>query len=425
MFLSRRISMLLLSIGCCFASLQADFVTLSVWERTTDTGKKQHLICLGDLHTRVEEADEQANDLVEFLRERNCESDCILVEDMFDFGPVLHYVKQYLKQHVAGCIKQHMVGHIFTNQRLYLDKVRRSTRVPALFKIAPYADEHRIRSINVEHRHLHSTYFPSFLRGLVNKVDCFMLNYILEELKAYDDNYALNQFYKDIVSRYADIKEMLQRQMPIGEIIRATTIGSLISRENPAYEDYRYNFPDENLFLKSPLKDTFFFNETVDAKFLHNIYQRQVQQERPSVVAVCAGATHTWNIERKLPALGYQCIHRDGASSLNDCRKGLSLSQRLKDILDELFVYQPLKKALYELLLHPKAAVEKIKKIEQQAQIKNAFDEQFARQQAAIGKERKIEQQAKIEKRIKHILLGFDVDMGEVQRSPAKLQAKL
>ncbi len=102
MFLSRRISMLLLSISCCFASLQADFVTLSVWERTTPSGEKQHLICLGDWHDFVSKSDEQSDDLIKFLEQRNNPSDAVVIEDLCDYGYIIAEAKKYFKENVKN-----------------------------------------------------------------------------------------------------------------------------------------------------------------------------------------------------------------------------------------------------------------------------------------------------------------------------------
>ena len=81
MFLSRRISMLLLSVSCCFASLQADFVALSVWERTIPSGEKQgekqHLGFFGDRYDLSTQATEQDLDILNFLAKRNCSSDVL------------------------------------------------------------------------------------------------------------------------------------------------------------------------------------------------------------------------------------------------------------------------------------------------------------------------------------------------------------
>ncbi len=331
MFLSRRISMLLLSISCCFASLQGDFITLSVWERTLPSGEKQQLICLGDQHDLTAQADEQANDLVKFLRERNCESDCILVEDMVDFEHVLHYVKQYLKQHMVGFTES-----VLTNvQRRYLDEVRPffwspSKQEPAVFKIGPYAERHGIRVINVEHRQLFGFPFSASWRKLVNEINSFVLSRVLEELEKYDDNGVLNQFYEDIIGRYADIKEMLKRKATFVEILSGTPWDRLIGKEHSLYKEFRDTL---SLRLQYPI---LFFAEVLDAMFLHNIYQLQIQQEQSNLLVVGAGCVHTVNIERVLPKLGYECIgNKGGPFSFSSMDSMMPIS--IKSSLDSIF----------------------------------------------------------------------------------------
>ena len=100
MFLSNRcISMLLLLSGF-FYGLQADFIGLSIWERTTASGKKQHLICCGDRHGWVSKADEQLNDWIQFLEERANPNDIVLIEDWYDFREEIAEAKKYFKENI-------------------------------------------------------------------------------------------------------------------------------------------------------------------------------------------------------------------------------------------------------------------------------------------------------------------------------------
>ena len=298
MFLSNRcISMLLLSISCCFASLRADFITLSVWERTTATGHKQHLICCGDKHNIDAQADQQANDLVSFVGEKSCESDCILVEDMIDFKNVWHYANQYLKQHMVG------FGESIVKNMQKQIRIVPSRGCPPLFKVGRHADRHKVRLINVEFRQLFTvpSFSTSWLLTLLHEITYSMFRRILEELEQYDDNDVLNQFYGDFISRYADVKVMLKEQRILHEIFIKIVEDNFLGREHPLYE-WRSVIPFEDLF----------FIEALDARFLHNIYQLQIQQEQSNLLVVCAGWMHTVNIERVLPKLGYECIGNKG-----------------------------------------------------------------------------------------------------------------
>ncbi len=327
MFCHRYISQLLLSI-CCFASLQADFVTLSVWERTLPSGEKQHVICCGDDHDLTAQADEQANDLVKFMAERKCESDVIIVEDLLldlerlDFEGIVQFRKQYKAGFTESTFEvvQDTIKQILDTIKplLVAEKVGKS----ALFQVGTHADRHRIRVINADHRCDNlpvPAAVPVKLQALVHKISCFILSNSLEELGKYDDNCVLNQFYEDIVGRYANTKEMLQRQVSIKEIENAMPFDQVLGTEHPLYEEL-VRGPDTELFreIKHLLPRLFtyeeFFAEVVDAKCLHNIYQLQMQQEQSNLITVCAGAAHTVNIERVLPKLGYERIGNKGSS---------------------------------------------------------------------------------------------------------------
>ena len=157
-----------------------------------------------------------------------------------------------------------------------------------------------------------------------------MLSHILEELEKYDDNSVLTQFYEDIISRYANIKEMLQRQIPSAKILEETTWDQLLGTENPAYKEF-YDNPS----FQAQYRDTF-FAEILDAKFLHNIYQLQIQQEQGNLIAVCAGPVHTANIERVLPKLGYEYIGGNkGSFSLKAMHSMVSIN--IKSSLASVF----------------------------------------------------------------------------------------
>lgn len=338
MFLYRRISMLLLFVGC-FIGLQADFISLSIWERTTPSGHKQHLICCGDKHDLISKADEQSDDLINWLEQRDNLHDVVLIEDQSDLTYIIEQAKEYLK-----IIEKHWDESCLRNvQTRYDDELlpfhHNTSGQPALHKVGQKLVDKKIKSVNVDFRCLAlAADFWCLSRDwkiFLNQLELIIAEQVFREVQSYDDCLFLNEFYHKI--RFSS---------------------SLSERR---------------------LLDT--HNLLLDARLLHHIYQMQVQQKYANVVVVCAGARHNWRIEDKLLALGYTCIDRDGASSVNI---KLSLSKRLKDSLDKLYLCQ------------------------QEAET-----------------ERKIKQ-ARMKRRIKHILLGFDVDMdADDQRSPAKLQAKL
>ncbi len=283
MILFKRISMVMMLIGFSCGLLQADFIGLSVWERTLPSGEKQHIICCGDWHNLTTHADQQADELVKFIAERKCDSDCILVEDMTDFEHVFQYVEQYLKKHMDGYTEP-VLGNVQKKYHEELKKFLKSLGQGALLKIGLHAESQGVRVINSEYRQLLlGLPLPASWEPLVCKVSSFMWSSILEELKAYDDNDVLNHFYKDIITR-------------------------------------------SEHFIKS---DRFSQEiEFLDAKFLHNIYQLQIEQEQSNMIALCAGALHTINIERILPKLGYISIYREGFTS----------NPSITDVLKELFV---------------------------------------------------------------------------------------
>ncbi len=407
MFLfNRHISMLMLSISCCFASLQADFISLSVWERTTATGHKQHLICLGDNHDLTSKADEQSDDLIEFLNRRSNSNDIVLIEDRFNYAYIIEQARAYCKKNNEGwdesCLHDVQLRY---DDEFKLDFElqffgRLSLKFGALIKVGQkIADKESIRSFNVDFRGLadSSTFtclsqdWADFLRWM----DHFVVKQVIKEIQNYDDSEFLNGYYQRCID-------------PLRCILKET---GAVSMWHIRHFLGCYN--GNSLFNFCPHHDSFYYKlyaslhsernsdrlskdllcELMDARLLHHIYQGQMQQECANVVAVCAGVAHTLNIEQKLPALGYTCIDRDGVSSCDDIVQGLSLSQSLKESLDKLYLRQ---------------------------------------QTEEEKREKQIKRQAKIERRIKHILSGLDdnimLDLNmytDTQRSPAKLQAKL
>ncbi len=406
MFLSNiRISMLMLSISCCFASLQADFVTLSIWERTTPLGEKQHLICLGDRHDWVSKADEQSNDLIKFLEERDNPNDAVLIEDMSDFGYIIAEAKKYFKENIKNwnesCLQDMQVRYDDEMRRL----AHNSSEWTALIKVGQkLVDKKKIKNFNADFRGLYiaesfTCLSLDWTKLLSEKLEDFVVKQIIKEIQKYDDGEFLNRYYQRCIQPLlCIIKES-------GSVSVRSILNSLSEHRDDARPlniiPHSDSFYAINILgggsIKSPTAICFsLLAELMDARLLHHIYQRQVQRECANVVVVCAGSAHNWNLEQKLPALGYSCIYKDGASSIDDLRRGISLSQSLKDSLS-------LDKKLYLRL--------------------QAEEEE---------REKQIERQAKIERRIKHIFLGLDdniiLDLNmhtSTQRSPAKLQAKL
>ena len=265
------------------------------------------------------------------MAERKCESDGIIVEDLLldlerlDFEGIVQFRKQYKAGFTESTFEvvQDTIKQILDRIKSLL--VAERVGMSALFQVGPHADRHRVRVINADHRchNLPVSAVPVALKALVHKVICLIMWSSLEELEKYDDNCVLNQFYEDIVSRYANTKEMLQRQVSIKEIENAMPCDQVLGTEHPRYEELTRNSldtEDTELFreIKHLLPRLFtyeeFIAEVVDAKCLHNIYQLQMQQEQSNLITVCAGAAHTVNIERVLPKLGYERIGNKGSS---------------------------------------------------------------------------------------------------------------
>ena len=257
MFLSRRISMLLLLISF-FYGLQADFFALSVWERATDTGI-QHLVLLGDRHDLFDKADEQSDDFINWLEQRNNPHDVVLTEDIAYFGYVIEQAKKYFKRYAKNwdesCLQDIQVR--------YHDEYFAS-EASALSEVGRKLAKKGIRSFNCDFRICEPETFTcldSDWVAFLGSLNRFVEKQILDEVHGYDDCPFLNHYYQALsFSSYSAEREI--KKMKEGA--------------------------DESAFF-------------LDARLLHNIFQEQISQECENVVVVCAGAWHTWNIEKKLP----------------------------------------------------------------------------------------------------------------------------
>ncbi len=403
MFLYRYISQLLLSI-CCFASLQADFIDLQVWRRITPLGESQYIICCGDQHNLTSMADKQSDDLIEFLNQRNNPHDIVLIEDITDCTYIIEQARAYFKANIKGwdesCLQDVQLRYIDYIELLF------SSQFSALNKMSQkIANKKNIKSLNVDFRTLSpvtifSSCFPAWKKFLSEDLDDFIIKGIVQEVQNYNDCPLLNEHYKKCIFPFLCMLEA----------------GSSLSFKGVCHtqkhaDDNKFRLHSSLDYYHKDLPKTIdrerwdymvLIISLMDARILHHIYQKQIQQEHENVVVVCAGFGHILGIKPTLSVLGYERIYKYGASlhddyKYDDFKHGLSgIAQSLKDAFDS------------RMSLHIWLAKEERRK--------------------------QIERQAKIERRIKHILSGLDdnimLDLNlkmctGTQKSPAKLQAKL
>ncbi len=343
MFLSTRcISMLLLSISCCFASLQADFVDLQVWRRTTPSGEKQHLVCCGDKHNLGLKADEQSDDLIEFLNRRGNQHDVVLIEDWCDFSYIIEQAQAYLKENGGrdeSCLQGIQTRYdeeVLYGEHLF-ECIKGKPIFPALLKFGQkIANERNTSLINLDFRHLmdHRAKYVTFSwEECLDGLDDYVHRSIVKEIQEYDDNELLNTYYANCVSPYLCMKRD-GWQLSFEGVQRAL----LRNKFKPSMRDY-LPFPDSKYydsFKLSPAGPTIYnsddyafalSSELLDARLLHHIYQKQVKHQQSNLLCACFGQGHFENIDNMLPKLGYRRIGNDDKI----------LQKSLKDSLHSVF----------------------------------------------------------------------------------------
>ncbi len=402
MFLSRRISMLLLLVGF-FHGLQADFIDLQVWRRATPSGESQYLICCGDRHSLTSKADEQSNDLIEFLNQRNNPHDVVLIEDLEDYTYIVERARAYFKANV----KDRDESCLQDVQLRYYDYIESffPSQSSALGKVAQkIANKENIKSLNVDFRALFSitdwsSCFPAWEKFLSEELDDFIIKGIVQEVQSYNDCPSLNEHYKKCTSPFLCMLEAggsLSFKGICHTLEKYSDDKSLYL--HPSLDHYYKYFHYYKYLLKLIDREEVHCQEhyvllmasLMDARILHHIYQKQVQQRHENVVVVCAGYGHIVGIKPTLSVLGYERIYQEGPSLHDECIEYglLNISQSLKDAFD-------IRLSVHIWLFE-------------------------------VERRKKMEQRAKMERRMNHILLGFDVDMGDNVQSPlAKFQAKL
>lgn len=312
---------ILLSISCCFTSMQADFSRYSMWHRTSLSGKKQYLVCCGEGdHKKTEHAQEQANALVALLKQRDCLSDCIVLEDMADYEGACEYAKQYA-QHMNLC-SQLDVQDI---QKRYDDLYDQN----ALRRVAQAASGKNINVINIEHRHFRQKIecASDSWQKLFKKLDAFVVSSLLKEIQHYDDGVVLNKHYKSITDRLSPLVHALNRECCLGDIMHKIVRGDDIGcgrirlsdlwpdRDSIYFEHYQGALRD--IASAAEQFDRLLQCELFDARLLHILYHMQVKRNQSNTIFVCAGDTHISSIQKLLSQLGYTYIPCEGQQSLD------------------------------------------------------------------------------------------------------------
>ncbi len=356
MFLfNKRISMLMLSISCCFASLQADFISLSVWERTTLSGEKQHLICCGDNHRLIAKADEQVNDIVDFLKQRNCSDDCVLIEGMPNGDELFPLLKKFLinEQGWNGKLAHNclMTAHEKYSANYDSDIRQGDDWGLTLLGLQEALPSSTIMKLDYRNYDIAFFRYTDMKRGslmhfnwksILKNFDSFMTKEAIEEIAGYNDNEALNEFYHRVTAPLNSMRKFTNffSENDIKTCLKekhgdAFLFLDLVPREGSRYYVGIQPWVEATELIE--YASSALLSELLDARFLHNIHQLQTRKESENVVFVCAGDVHVQNIESMLPKVGYTNIYPRGESSLKSTFLGFSYDKRLKDVLDTVF----------------------------------------------------------------------------------------
>ena len=311
---------ILLLIVVCFASLQADFTRYSVWLQTAPSGEKQYLVCCGEGdHKKTDNAKEQANALVALLKQRDCSSDCIVLEDMADYEGACAYAKRYA-QHMNLCSKLDVQDIQKRYDDLYDDQ-------NALRRVAQAASGKNINVINIEHRHFRQKIecAPDSWQKLFKKLDAFVVSSLLKEIERYDDTAVLNKHYKSIIDRLSPLVHALNQEHCLGDIMHKIVRGDDIGRGRIRLSDLwpgrdsvyigDYQKALRDIASAAGEFDRLLQCELFDVRLLHTLYHMQVKRNQSNTVVVCAGDTHISSIEKLLVQLGYTYIPCEGQQS--------------------------------------------------------------------------------------------------------------
>ncbi len=203
---------------------------------------------------------QQADHLINFLK--NCDSNCcVLVEDITDIENS-GFEKEFVKIN-----DENSDNDTFTS---------------FLTDINELCKQNNIKIINVECRYAGTLYFDS----LFIKTEKFLkaLYETINEIKNYNDNPLLNNYYKKLIQEVLNNKKFI----------------SILEQNKDKYYD------ELKELINEKMHENFFFDycELVDAKIMHAIHQNKDKN-----VHICVGNMHIKNIENIIKKLNYKKIN--------------------------------------------------------------------------------------------------------------------
>jgi hypothetical protein len=191
-----------------------------------------------------------------------------------------------------------------------------------------------------------------------------LLESVVQEIAAYDDGPVLNKRYAEIVERYTPFMQYICKIMRDNNIIFQDLIDYLVDAciANPqAFDpvfvksirtvDLSWNFNQLQLALdkvktgdksdqvRASLRSNFddlltlSSAELIDARMLHTLYKKQIENTENNIMFMCAGKAHNAVVADELSHLGYalvdHVIDKDGVDMGQVCAPLMPASRRI------------------------------------------------------------------------------------------------
>ncbi len=253
------------------------------------TNGKQNIYFFNDIHEAYDKAPEQQIQLVSFAKKLNA---TLLTEEMTDMHNLRNYIRD---EELLAKVQIDCMNHLAKEE---------SEQFP-LRGLSLFARSMGVDAANIDYRQWVDAFRTG--RAITGKTAMYLLDTVIEEVRAYNDNPVFNAYYAKTINTVTTVFKPLWdylrvHDIPVADLAKTAEFKSIVTeihndprKKELGYSDYWIAY-DADIF---------------DCILLHRL--AQCKQEH---IIVCAGAFHNNLASDLLKQIGYDQGYRSGQRAL-------------------------------------------------------------------------------------------------------------